>query len=353
VKGHLGFPCRPCLVPGPPTNLRQVGIGNAVYFLSGTLAWDAPESVGGGPITGYRVEIAVNSSNTSWQVVSNNEAWLRQATLSWCDGGVFRVFAINKCGAGQPAEFFNWTFASGSNVRLITASTTLTPPCWATSVKVWCVGNGGTFSEGGAGGGLAWKTWNRTPFQSWQTLTAYIQNAPIPGGLSPRASVTYGTESVVAFGASTVNAGYGSGGDGWVGGNSGSTGYGAYFGQAGGSITYPFTGAVQYSGNYTFGGGIGGTIGNNPDGTPQAPRPVSPCRRHPATSRSGLFDAVALLGMKVTEDCDAEPAFGSGGVAIPYSTYGSSAIYFAPGYGGGGFDSSCPGGPGCILVNYS
>ncbi len=344
MKGHLGFRCQPCFLPGPPTNLRQVGSGNVGVSLTSTLAWDAPESLGSGPILGYRVEQAIGSP-ASWQVVSETSASVMQALLSFCDSGLFRVSAINRCGIGASAEFYNWVFYYlGYYGSIVTESATLQPPCWATSVKVWCVGNGGTFSEGGAGGGLAWKTWTRTSVQSWQTLTAYIQNAPIPGGLSPRASVTYGSESVVAFGASTTNVGYGSGGDGWVAGNPG--------GQKG-TITYPFTGAQQYSGNYTFGGAIGGPIGNNQDGSSAYPSPVTPCMRHPATSRSGLFDAVSLLGMKVTEDCDAEPAFGSGGVAIPYSTYGSSAIYFAPGYGGGGFDSSCPGGPGCIVVKYS
>lgn len=359
MKGHLGFRCQPCFLPGPPTDLHQVGFENFFYWLSGTMAWSPPDTLGGGPILGYRIEMPdftsadVGAGPIVWREAGSTAPDKRTYAAVWCrEGGYFRVSARNRCGWGEPAYFSGWIFSVQNSVQVLTGSGTLQPPCWASTAKLFCVGRGGTYSEGGGGGGVAWKTWTNTTRNQWDAIEYTVLNASNQTGPA-RSSATHKGQTVIAYGGSGPDAGGFTGGDGGAGGNPGGNGYNRYPGQDGGSITYPFGGAVQYTGNYYFGGGIGGPTGTNPDGTLTRPLPVSPCRRHPAKDVGGLLSAVALAGLKAEEDCYDEPAFGSGGVAIPYSTYGSSAIYFAPGYGGGGFDSSCPGGPGCILVKYS
>lgn len=320
------------------------------------MAWDEPAILGGGPILGYRVEQATNSTLTEWEILSETGPSPRQIAFSWCaGGGVVRVSARNRCGWGAASGGFgNWIFSAGTTHLLLTGSSTFQPPCWSTSVKVWCIGCGGTSTSGGGGGGMAWKTWTRLPQDSWGSLACVVRNTADANG-SALCSATYGGATVIAYGGVGAETGGYLGGDGGAYGNPGGNGYQAYSGQPYASITYPFTGTVQYSGNYTFGGGIGGQTGTNPDGTAIRPLPVSPCRRHPAVDRSGLFAAVSLLGQRVIEECEAEAAFGSGGVTftIPGYSYGGGRVDFSPGYGGGGFDATNPGKPGVIVVKYS
>lgn len=162
--------------------------------------------------------------------------------------------------------------------------------------------------------------------------------------------------TITATAATNLDPGGYSGGDGGAYGNPGGNGYQAYSGQPYASLSYPFSGPpFQYSGNYTFGGGIGGQSGTNPDGTAIRPLPVSPCRRHPANDQAGLLSAVALAGGRAVEECVTQAAFGSGAVTFTMQAYGggSQRVDFAAGYGGGGFDSTSPGGAGCVVARYS
>lgn len=341
MKGHLGFRCRSCVRPSAPTNLRQNGIGFRTSTIIGaTLEWDAPSAIGGGPILGYRVERSVPP--TGWLEVATTNATTTSAGVGWCrDSNLFRVMAMNRCGYGQPAYFDNWNVSEDGKVVLLTSSSTFAPPCWASSVTAWTIGRGGTFSDGGGGGGMAWKTWSISDGDG--NMECVIRNASDSNGPAV-ASVTFKGATIYGDAGYPTGMGAGVGGDGNASGNGGGNGFAAYSGQSYASITYPFTGTVQYSGNYKFGGGIGGST----------PLPVSPCRRHPATDRNGLLAAVALLGMRVTEECVTEPAFGSGAVTFTMSTYGGSQrVDFTAGYGGGGFDSTNPGGPGCIVLKYT
>lgn len=343
MKGHLGFPCRACLRPSYPTNLRQSGIGLISDRLYATLAWDAPESAGSGPIIQYRVEMATSPSANEWVPVSYvSGTGNRVANLSWCyEGGFVRVSAGNRCGWGPPFYFNGWTFVGGTTVALITSSGTLSPPCWATSFTAYCVGCGGTSPDGGGGGGLAWKTWTRSVGQAWGVATCVVRNAANSSGPAI-SSMTYDGSTVAAYGGSAnENGGY-SGGDGGAGGRGGGTDN-ASFSAAG----------LNYSGNYYYGGAIGGCDPGGPGGTMICPSPVANCQRRPARDRNSLLSVASLAGLKVSEDCGTEAAFGSGGVRVPVASYGEANHYWAPGYGGGGFDSTCPGGSGCILVHYS
>jgi hypothetical protein len=56
---------------------------------------------------------------------------------------------------------------------------------------------------------------------------------------------------------------------------------------------------------YSRGNASGGSVGGNGS--------ITSCNRRRATDVSGLLAAVALAGGKVTEDCGAAAAFGSGG----------------------------------------
>lgn len=350
MKGHLGFPCRICAVPSAPTNLRQVGVGTLGSSLLATLAWDAPSLIGGGPILGYRVELATDANATAWTIATETEPNIRQFTLSWCAGqGLVRVSARNRCGWGNSDQFSDWVFSSATAVTLLTSSTTLVPPCWATSVKFWCVGRGGTWPAGGSAGGLAWKTWTREPTDAWGEFVCIVRNAP-QGDQNALSSVSHAGTTVIGYGSNGPDSGYYSGGDGGVNGTSGGNAF-----QAGlPSITYPFSGAAQYSGNYNFGGAIGGAVGTDGTGASIFQAPISPCYRHSAVNRSGLLEAVSLLGLRATEECVEEAAFGSGGINFTMSVYGGTQrVDFSAGYGGGGFDSTNPGGPGCIVVKYS
>lgn len=350
MKGHLGFRCRTCVKPSEPTNLRQVGTGTAASQLNATLAWDAPVFTGGGPILGYKIEQTSNESESEWTLVSEVGPTPRQINLAWCEFGKFRVSAVNRCGLGPTATFSNWTFTASGTVVMLTASATLTPPCWANYAKFWCVGAGGT-----AGGGLAYKTWVRQSGTPWNAFSCYIQNTPNPSVAPylPRASVSYGDTSVTAFGADGTTPGTWLGGDGGAFGGGGGNSYAVfeptspYY-----NISYPFTGTATYTGPYTFGGNLGNYTGI---GSPPAIALTEPCRRRHATDRSSLFEAVSMLGLRVTEECESEPAFGSGAVSFTISTYGGGTqrIDFTAGYGGGGIDASNPGGPGCIIARYS
>lgn len=340
MKGHLGFRCRGCQRPSAPTGLRQIGVGSAENGYSATLGWDAPDNVGGGPILGYRIDIQTDPYSDVWELAAEVNATTTTAALFWClEGGVFRVRAINRCGLGPPAQYSEWEFAYASPCRFITESTTFTPPCNVTSVTVWCIGCGATNAGGGAAGDLAWKTWTRLPQDSWDgDFTCVVRNTP-SGELAALSSVSHSGTTVRAYGLGFRGNDYG-GGDGYAIGTGGGTGY---------PITYD-----GWTDSYKYGGSIGGWSGVDETGSPILLPPVSPCQRRPALDRAGLFDAVASLGMRVTEECDAEPAFGSGGVTFHVPQYGPDLrVDYTASYGGGGFDATNPGGPGCIVVKYS
>lgn len=342
MKGHLGFRCRYCQRPSPPRYVRQLGTGIRGNTLQATLAWDAPDDPAYvDPIVQYRIE--QYTAGVGWQEIQPSSGPIpRSAVLTFCDGGSFRVSAANRCGWGDPAYYSSWIFSGGGFTgSVVTSSTNLQPPCWSTSVTAWCVGCGGTFVNGGAGGGLAWKTWTNTSAAPWGTLSLTVLNASNETGPA-RSSASYNGQTVTANGGASAEPGMPSGGD------------GGYPGRAGGTDTASFTSAgIPYSGPYYYGGAIGGCDPGGPGGTQICLDPVSPCRRLRAKDRNGFLAVAALAGFKVTEDCATAAAFGSGGVRVPYSAYGSDNQYFTPGYGGGGFDANCPAGPGVIIVQYA
>lgn len=358
MKGHLGFVCRQCMRPGPPSNLHQVGTGSLGNAHDATLAWDEPAFVGDGPILGYIVERALNYERTLWETITETSPSVRQVNVSWClDDNSFRVLAANRCGLSVPSEWFSqWTIGSGTDTYIYTGSTTISPPCWALSAKFWAIGSGGQQTEGGGGGGLTWKTWTRLPSESWGSASLVINNVT-PDGIEPaQTRVTFRGTSIIGFSGGWGGNGAWLYGDGGAVGRGGGDSFFAHSGDGYGNIIYPFGGAPnQYNGRYYFGGGIGGWVSSNEDGSVNWPLPVWPCGRHPASDKGGLMAAVASLGLKTVEDCDAAPAFGSGGVRIPISGwfYNTSDVYLSAGYGGGGFDSLHPGGPGCVIVKYS
>lgn len=340
MKGHLGFVCRRCVRPGSPTNLRQSGTGTVGTTLTATLAWDAPNYIGDGPVLEYIVE--VSDGHGGWPAAATTSS--QGVTLSYCtDFPVVRVAARNKCGRSDWSYFSGFTFTSGTSSYLYTTSQTISPPCWATSMKVWCVGAGGTWSTGGAAGGIAWKTWTRLPQDAWGQLAIYIANVSPDGIEPPKARVTYNGTSVTAFAGRLSEVGN------WLGGDGGRSGGGG--GQSLSSASFSSLLGYSWSGRWYFGGSVAG------QGDYYEARAQSPCMRiplNPAYS-SGVLDAVAATGGKTVEDCGEVAAFGSGGVKLPTggAYYNSPDTFFSAGYGGGGFDAQHPGGPGCVVVKYS
>lgn len=322
MKGHLGFPCRACIVPSAPLNIRQSSL--STDCASGSIAWDEPDSTGTRPLTGYRVE---SLGAGGWQTLMETSSSTRTATLSWCrDTTAVRVRALNACGAGAASDSFNgasWLNNCGAH-QLFTSSGTIPIPCWVNSIKVWAVGTGSTVGTGGTAGALTWKTWS--------VDTQYE---------SPSISLTSSGTSVTYRGT-TVTAPSGGSASSWSGGDGGRNGGSG--GQSNNGANWQFlTGSIFLSSWY-LGGAVAGYGDNKEE------RAVSPCKRVPlnATYDGGVLAAAAACGLKTTEDCSTEPAFGSGGIKVPTSP----ARYFAAGYGGGGFDSSYPGGAGCVIVQY-
>lgn len=340
MKGHLGFPCRVCRTPGPVQNLGQSGNGFVGDYFQATLAWSAPADVGGGPITEYRVESSTLGG--AWQLWGTTNPATLSIGATWCQPTTWRVLAKNRCGYGSPAGpvELDTTFGNPTRARIFTGSGTFMVPCWATSATAYAIGSGGQSSNGGGGGGLVWKTWTRGYGTAQLLGSCVVKNSADANGPA-LTSVTIDGTTITAFAASASEAGGFSGGDG-----------GAYGNPPGQGNTSFSAAGISYSGTYYWGGSIGG---GDPGagGTTVRPSPVSPCQRQPARDRNDLLARVALAGGKATEDCGVQAAFGSGGVRVPYSAYGSANQYFAPGYGGGGFDSTCPAGPGAVVVYFN
>lgn len=334
MKGHLGFRCRVCAVPGVVQNLRDSTVVVGGYSSSGYLTWDAPLDAGGGPIESYIVERFVAGSPGYWQIEADSLSTTLYVPICKTEP-VYRVSARNRCGVGPATTFSSWTSPAMLPV-ILTGSGSWQPPCWAYSITAYCVGWGGQYSDGGAGGGLAWKTWTNYTTDDWPYASYVVTNA---GGGEARSAFTMSGSTVTAYAGQGSDPGNVSGGD------------GGYAGQPGGTDNGSFSAAgISYSGTYYYGGGIGGCNPGGPGGTLICPSPVSPCKRRPANDRNNFMSAAANAGYRVTESCNTEAAIGSGGVRVPYSAYGSSNQYFAPGAGGGGFDSECPAGPGVIIV---
>lgn len=334
MKGHLGFPCRVCAKPSAPLNLRQIGTGSNDNTHVATLAWDEPSDVGRGPITGYRVEMLQSGVPYEWQTLATTSASVRQADLVWCRlSGIARVVAQNRCGFGLPSNAFNgWEFV-GISTRLYTSSGTIVIPCFANSFKVWCVGKGGTSPDGGVAGGLVWKTY--AVDQTADAPIVVVQNQQ-----TPYTAVTYRGQTL------TVNGGdFPGGASGYDGATSGGPG-----GRSIGSADWSSVCGMPQSHGWRMGGAVAGR------GDYYEARATSPCMRIPINTSQdgGVLAAAAACGLKTVEDCGTAAAFGSGGVKIECEDpYGAYASYFAPGYGGGGFDANCPGGGGCVIVAFS
>lgn len=338
MRGHLGFKCRSCIRASAP-----VATAGQVYNIFGDVyqqyfTWSRPSS-GSRPILRYVVSVYDYYLN-QWVVVANNipsdQLWF---SLGWCrQEYTFRVAAETACGLGDWSNSVTpYSLVSSTpQASIFTASGTTALSCEFWNLTAFAIGRGGQFSTGGGGGGLSWKTWTyqtRNPMQDFSTIGYSIT--------SSQTTVTFNGQTITAYAGSNTEAGGFSGGDGGASGNPPGQGS-ASFADAG----------ISYSGNYHWGGSIGGNDPGGPGGTQIYPSPVSPCRRQPARDRNSLLSRVALAGGKATEDCGVQAAFGSGGVKIPVQSYGSSSAYFAPGYGGGGFDSECPAGPGAVVLYF-
>lgn len=358
MKGHLGYRCRVCLPPSEPRNLRYVD-GDAIN--DNRITWDAPASTGSSADIEYIVEfIAPYEEDPQWRPITRADPTSRNYTFFNCRNVVFvRVRARNLCGTSTPSDYLQvnpYTPPIGDTVIAVTSSSSVSVPCWARGVKVWCIGRGGSspIAEcGGGGGGLAWRSWtNNTPV-AWSTaIECTIQNNYV-GNDAPRTSVTFDGATFFARHAELCGgAGYGGNYD------------GGENGAPGGSALKPGT-QSQDQQYYFYGGGIGGGDPLPPGSSPELvdagakiwPGPVAPCLRHPAYNRSGLLEAASIAGLRVTESCAADAAIGSGASkwvtgSSPYG--GVTWQYNAAGYGGGGFaGSSAPGGPPLILIKFS
>lgn len=375
MKGHLGYRCRVCLPPSSPTNFRQS---------NGWILWDAPSSQGSNPVSAYVVERYLwSADNPQWEVVAEiydtaNRQYNAEGSLCR-SAAYFRVRAVNQCGISGYTESLTVNPrvpTQSEQIVLVTSSGTVMPPCWATSIKIWCVGRGGSSvaaEYGGGGGGLAWRSWTNNTPNPWTTpISCTIQNNYV-GNDEPRTSVTFdGATFYARHAEGQQSAGYGGDADGGEYGAPGGESSSRYLTQysfLSGASQYAYVPGTQPEDHryYFFGGGLGG--GDPlPPGAPSLlvdsgvklyPYPVSPCMRHPAHDRSGLLAAAALAGLRVTESCEADAAFGSGaskwpivGTTSPYGGY--QWQYNSAGYGGGGFAGTpAPGGPACILIGFN
>ena len=92
----------PAEVPGPPPNLGAIGVSRSEILLS----WVTPESDGGAPIVGYRIEVSLDEG-ASWRRVREHTGTtttaFRHRELESGTLYRYRVSAINRIGAGPPS----------------------------------------------------------------------------------------------------------------------------------------------------------------------------------------------------------------------------------------------------------
>jgi hypothetical protein len=255
------------------------------------------------------------------------------------------------------------TVSEDGSVAVLRCGNSYVAPSWANSVKAWAVGAGGTpfvgqWSHAG-GGGVAYRTYSITP----GATINYIVNQFRPGTKD-----TGGSDTTVIYDGIKIR-GFGGGprsndlldrdmlgpittygGRGGVGG----TFAGAADGGAAGSP----------GGMYRPSGIASGAVGRGGNGLDEWNPPEIPaaapddCSRVAAANVSGLFEAVAVVGIDTTEICANRAAFGSS--AVGYGD-GDTAfgVSYRPGIGGGGagvgtvYGSNFSTGQGAVVLQFS
>ena len=97
-----GTPTSANTVPGAPRDLNATGVGNNRINLS----WNAPDSDGGSPITGYKIEVSSNGNSWTTRVADTGSAnrTYSHTGLSTGDTRHYRVSAINSVGTGPTSN---------------------------------------------------------------------------------------------------------------------------------------------------------------------------------------------------------------------------------------------------------
>ena len=88
--------------PGAPRGLNATAVGNTRINLS----WNAPDSDGGSPITGYKIEVSSNGNSWTTRVANTGSAnrTYSHTGLSTGDTRHYRVSAINSSGTGPTSN---------------------------------------------------------------------------------------------------------------------------------------------------------------------------------------------------------------------------------------------------------
>ena len=273
----------------------------------------------------------------------------------------------NYAGSVYLGETLVWpecnTVSEDGSVAVLRCGNSYVAPSWANSVKAWAIGAGGTpfvgqWSHGG-GGGVAYRTYSITP----GATINFIVNQFRPGTKD-----TGGSDTTVIYDGIKIR-GFGGGprsndlldrfmlghtptygGRGGVGG----TFAGAADGGAAGSP----------GGAYRPLGIASGAVGRGGDGLDEWNPPEIPaaapeeCSRVAAANVSGLFEAVAVVGINTTEICANRAAFGSS--AVGYGDGDTAfAVSYRPGIGGGGagvgnvYSSNFSTGQGAVVLQFS
>ena len=99
----MGTPTASTTVPTAPRDLNATAVGNNRINLS----WDAPSSIGGSAITGYKIEVS-NNGRTNWTTrvanTGNSSRTHSHTGLSTGDTRHYRVSAINSSGTGPTSN---------------------------------------------------------------------------------------------------------------------------------------------------------------------------------------------------------------------------------------------------------